>query len=55
MHFVGLYYMTWKWIHSNLQFACVHVHPDTNMPNVWLIDPQPYFITSMYTYTDMNT
>ena len=28
-------------IHSKLQFACICVQPDTNTPNVWLIDPLP--------------
>ena len=42
-------------IHSKLQFTCVCVQPDTNTPNVWLIDPQQKFSTSMCTCIDTNT
>ena len=42
-------------LYYNVQYICLRMQRDTNTPNARLIDPQPQFSTSMYTYTDVNT
>ena len=47
---------TYTWIclmYTNLQFKCVCIQSDTKTQNVWLT--VPYFSTSTYKYTDVNT